>query len=70
MLEIVPPLADHVTELFPVPVTVTENCCVLPAARDTTVGVIETPTGTGDEVTLTVAVADSLASAALVAVTV
>ena len=70
MLEIVPPLADHVTELLPVPVTVTANCCVPPAASETKVGVIETPIGTAEEVTVTVALADSLASAALVAVTV
>lgn len=70
VFEIVPPLADHVTELLPVPVTVAENCCVPPGATEASVGVIETPMGTGAEVTVTVALADCVASAALVAVTV
>lgn len=57
-MSIVPPLADHVTELLPVPVTVAENCCVPPVRSETSVGVIETAMGTGEEVTVTVALAD------------
>ncbi len=49
------------------PVTVAVNCCVLPATNVTEVGLIETETGT---VTVTVADADFVGSATLVAVTV
>ena len=30
-VEIVPPVADQVTDVFALPVTVAENCCVCPA---------------------------------------
>lgn len=64
-----PPVALQVTAVFVVPVTLTENCCVPPVDTETVVGVIETAT-TGVDVTVTVAEADLVASAALVAVTV
>ncbi len=65
-LEIVPPVADHVTALLPLPLIVAENCCVAPDARLTNDGAIATDT-TGAE-TVTVAVADLVASTILVAV--
>jgi hypothetical protein len=49
-----------------VPVTVAVNCCVPPVVNDAEVGEIETATA----VTVTVAEADLVLSAALVAVTV
>lgn len=67
--EIVPPVADHVTAVFVVPVTLAENCCVWPVSKDAVPGLIEIET-VGAVVTVTVAVADFVASAALVAVTV
>lgn len=66
MLEIVPPVALQVTAVFVVPVTDAENCCVPPVNNEAVVGVIETPT----EVTVTVAEADLVVSATLVALTV
>ena len=64
-----PPVADHVTTLFVVPVTVAVNCCVPPVCSEAEVGemVIET---TGVALTVTAAEADLELSAALVAVTV
>ena len=64
---IVPPVALHVTLVLVVPVTVAVNCCVPPVASDAEVGLIVTATGT---VTVTVAEADLVVSATLVAVTV
>jgi hypothetical protein len=69
-LETAPPDADQLTKVLVVPVTVAVNCCVPPAVTDASTGVIEIAIGTGFVVTVTVAVADSLESAALVAVTV
>ena len=62
-----PPLADHVTAVLLVPVTVAVNCCVPPRLMLSTAGEIETATG---PLTVTVAEADCVGSAALVAVTV
>jgi hypothetical protein len=64
---IVPPVADHVTAVLFVPVTVAVNCCVPPMLMVNTVGEIATVTGA---LTVTVADADCAGSAALVAVTV
>ena len=69
MLEIVPPVADQVTAVFVLPVTVAVNCCVPPVCSDADVGLMLTATG-GGAVTLTLAEADFVLSAALVAVTV
>jgi hypothetical protein len=68
-LEIVPPLADQLTAVLELPVTVAVNCCEAPSCKDTELGATDTATG-GAEVTVTVAVADLLLSATLVAVTV
>ena len=62
-----PPVAVHVTAVFEVPVTVGVNCCVADVCKDAAVGLIEIPTMA---VTVTVALADFVVSAALVAVTV
>ena len=43
-LEIVPPVAVHVTEVFALPVTVAENCRVCPDCSVTLVGAIVTET--------------------------
>jgi hypothetical protein len=65
----VPPVALHVTAVLLEPVTVALNCCVPPVLSDADVG--ETPTAiTTGAVTVTVADADLVVSAALVAVTV
>ena len=61
-----PPVADHVTAVLLVPVTVAVNCCVPPVKREAEVGLILTET----KDTVTVADADLVVSAALVAVTV
>jgi hypothetical protein len=63
----VPPLAVHVTDVLLEPVTVAVNCCVAPVCSDPEVGLIVIATGT---VTVTVAEADFVESATLVAVTV
>ena len=68
--EIVPPVADQVTAIVVVPVTVAVNCCVPPVCTDAELGLMFTPTGGGGTVTLTLAEADFVLSAALVAVTV
>jgi hypothetical protein len=39
-LEMVPPLADHATDVSLLPVTVAENCCVPPTCRLALVGEI------------------------------
>lgn len=66
-LEIVPALAVHVTDVLLLPVTDAVNCCVALVTTLTTVGDTETATTGAD--TTTVAVADLVLSAALVAVT-
>jgi hypothetical protein len=66
-LLIVPEVADQVTAVFVVPVTVAVNCCVPPVVSDAEVGEMETATAV---LTVTVAEADLVLSAALVAVTV
>jgi hypothetical protein len=69
VLETVPPVADHVTAVFVVPVTVAMNCFVAPYCRLAVVG--ETLTLTiGGAVTVTVADALLVVSWTLVAVTV
>ncbi len=62
-----PPDADHVTAVFVVPVILAVNCCVAPVSNDAEVGLMAMATDTG-EVTVTVAVADLVGSATLVAV--
>jgi hypothetical protein len=42
--EIVPPEADQVTLVFDVPVTLAENCCMLPVCTDTELGLMVTVT--------------------------
>lgn len=64
----VPPVAVHVTDVFELPVTVAMNCWVVPVCMEGLVGVTETLTA--GAVTVTVAEADFVLSAALVAVTV
>jgi hypothetical protein len=64
--EIVPPVADQVTALFVLPVTVALNCCEAPVRSDTEVGEIATASGA---VTTTAAEPDLVVSAMLVAVT-
>jgi hypothetical protein len=65
--EIVPPVADHVTDVLLDPVTVAVNCCVPLVVNEALAGLMLIATGT-----VTVIVADALfvASATLVAVTV
>jgi len=65
----VPPVADQVTAVLLLPVTVAVNCCVAPVISEAVVGEIETETTTGT-VTVTVAAADLVGSATLVALTV
>jgi hypothetical protein len=67
LLEIVPPVADHVTLVFELPVTVALNCCVPPVDSETEPGFTDTATGA---VMVTVADADFVVSATLVAFTV
>jgi hypothetical protein len=67
-LETVPPVAVHVTAVFELPVTVAVNCCVADVCKDAVVGLIETLTA--GAVTVTVALADLVVSATLVALTV
>ena len=61
-----PPVAAQVTAVLLVPVTVAVNCCVPPVTREAAIGLTLTPTN----VTVTVAEADLLLSATLVARTV
>jgi hypothetical protein len=72
LLEIDPAVADHTTDVLLVPVTVAENCCVLPDATVALNGLTLTLTFVGVLGGFTVTVANALASAdaALVAVTV
>ena len=67
MEETLPAVADQVTAVLLVPVTVAENCCVPPVGSEADVGDTEITTGAA---TVTVAEADLVVSAALVAVTV
>ena len=69
MLEIVPAVADQVTDVLVLPVTVAANCYVPPVYSDAEVGLMLTATGGGGAVTVTVAKADFVLSATLVAVT-
>ena len=69
MPEIVPPLAVHVTAVLLLLLTVAVNVVVAFGARETLVGLMLTDTGAG-AVTVTVAEAFLVVSAALVAVTV
>jgi hypothetical protein len=62
-----PLVADQLTAVLLEPLTLAENCCVLPVCNEAEPGLIETETGAA---TLTVAVADFVGSATLVAVTV
>lgn len=65
--EIVPPVADQVTPVLLLPLTLAENCCVFPSSKEIAEGLTEIEiTGA---VTVTVAVADFVLSAELVAVT-
>ena len=64
-----PPVADQVTAVLLLPLTLAVNCCVPPVVSDADPGVMETAT-TGAALTVTVADADFVVSAALVAVTV
>ena len=66
LLETVPPVADQVTAVLLVPLTVAVNCCVPPVCSDAEVGLMLTET----TVTDTVAETDFVLSATLVAVTV
>lgn len=68
-METVPPVADQVTVVFVLPVTVAVNCCVPPVCIDAEVGLMLTAT-TGEVLTVTVAKADLLLSATLTARTV
>jgi hypothetical protein len=67
--DIVPPVADQVTAVLLVPVTVAVNCCVALVFTVAVPGLIDTAT-TGAAVTVTLAAADLVESAALVALTV
>jgi hypothetical protein len=66
-IEIVPAVADQVTAVLLLPVTVAVNCCVALVMSAADVGLIDTATGA---VTVTVADADLVVSATLFAVTV
>ena len=68
-VEMLPPVADHVTAVLLLPVTVAANCCVPPVSSDAETGETVTATTAG-EVTVTVATADFVVSATLVALTV
>ena len=68
MAETVPPVADQVTAVFVEPVTVAVNCCVPPVSSTAETGEMDTAT-TGGVVTVTVAEADLVLLAWLVAVT-
>ncbi len=68
VLETVPPFADQVTAVLVVPVTVARNCCVPPVANEADVG--DNETATTGVLTVTVAEADLVESALLVALTV
>jgi hypothetical protein len=65
--EMVPPVAVQVTDVFDEPLTVAANCCVAFVNSDAELGVSEIETGA---VPVTVAVANFVVSATLVALTV
>ena len=67
--ETLPPVADQVTAVLVDPLTVALNCAVPPVVTEAVVGATLTLTTTG-AVTVTVALADLVESAALVAFTV
>jgi hypothetical protein len=69
-LDTVPPVADHVTDVLVEPVTVAVNCWVALIVSEADVGLMETATGGGGAVTVTLADAFFVESATLVAVTV
>ncbi len=62
-----PPVADQVTAVLLEPLTLAVNCCVPPVSSEAEVGEIVTATGA---LTVTVADADLVVSATLVAFTV
>jgi hypothetical protein len=64
------PFTSQVTAVLVVPVTVAANCWVWEACTDAEVGEIDTATAGAGAVTLTVALADFVLSAMLLAVTV
>jgi hypothetical protein len=66
VVETVPPVADQLTAVLLLPVTVAVNCCVAPVMSAAVVGEMDTETA----VTVTVAAADLVVSATLVALTV
>jgi hypothetical protein len=66
-VDTVPPVVDQVTEVLVEFVTVAVNCWVAPVCRDADAGEMDTVTGA---VTVTVADADFVVSATLVALTV
>jgi len=66
----VPPVADQDTAVLLLPVTVAENCWVALVERDAEPGEIDTATAATGALTVTVADADLVESAALVAFTV
>ena len=69
LLETVPLVADQVTAVFVLPVTVAVNCCVPPVCNEADVGLRLTTTDGGGAMTVTVADADFVLSATLVALT-
>ena len=69
MEEILPAVADQVTAVLLLPLTLAENCWLFPVCSEAAVGEIVSDT-TGAALTVTVAEADLVVSAALVAVTV
>jgi len=62
-------VADQVTAVLLLPVTVAVNCCVAPVWSEADVGPMLTATTGGGAVTVTVAEADFVLSATLMAVT-
>jgi len=66
--ETLPPVADQVTAVLLEPVTLAVNCCAPLVCSEAEVGEMET--ATAGALTVTVAEADLVVSAALVAVTV
>jgi len=69
LVETVPPVVDQVTAVLLEPLTVAVNCCVPPVSSEAETGEMDTAT-TGGAVTVTVAEADLVLLAWLVAVTV
>ena len=65
-----PSVANQLTAVLVVPVTVAVNCCVRPVKSAAEVGLMLTAITGGGAVTVTVAVADLVVSATLVARTV